>query len=83
MWRGTGVETMANSKMNISENAVLVWFRRDLRLNDNPALTAAVASGRPVVPVYILDDGAETRPIGAASKWWLDKSLRALAADLE
>ena len=83
MWRGTGVETMANSKMNMLENAVLVWFRRDLRLNDNPALAAAVASGRPILPVYILDDGAETRPIGAASKWWLDKSLRALAADLE
>ena len=83
MWRGTGVETMANSKMNMSENAVLVWFRRDLRLNDNPALSAAVASGRPVIPVYLLDDGAETRPIGAASKWWLDKSLGALAADLE
>ena len=83
MWRGTGVETMANSKMNMSENVVLVWFRRDLRLTDNPALAAAVASGRRIVPVYILDDGAETRPIGAATKWWLDNSLRALASDLE
>jgi deoxyribodipyrimidine photo-lyase len=69
--------------MSLSQNAVLVWFRRDLRLNDNPALAAAVASGRPIVPVYILGDGAETRPIGGASKWWLDKSLRALGADLE
>ncbi len=36
--------------------AVLVWFRRDLRLADHVALTAAAQSGFPVVPVYILDD---------------------------
>ena len=32
--------------------AVLMWFRNDLRLSDNPALHAAAASGAPVVPVY-------------------------------
>ncbi|MBL0930506.1 MAG: deoxyribodipyrimidine photo-lyase, partial [Alphaproteobacteria bacterium] len=32
---------------------ILVWFRQDLRLADNPALRAAVDSGAPVVPVYI------------------------------
>jgi len=69
--------------MSRSENAVLIWFRRDLRLDDHPALAAAVASGRPIVPVYIFDQGDETRAIGAASRWWLDKSLRALGADLE
>lgn len=31
----------------------IVWFRRDLRLADNPALHAAAASGRPVLPVFI------------------------------
>ena len=31
------------------------WFRFDLRLSDNPALTAAARSGQ-VVPVYILED---------------------------
>ena len=37
---------------------VLMWFRNDLRLSDNPALHAAAATGAPVVPVFILDDDA-------------------------
>ena len=61
---------------------VVLWFRRDLRLNDNPALHAAVATGRPIVPLYILDEAGEGRRLGAASLWWLDKSLRALDASL-
>lgn len=61
---------------------VLLWFRRDLRLTDNPALTAAVATGRPILPVYVLDESGEGRHPGAASLWWLDKSLRALDAAL-
>ncbi|MBN9478800.1 MAG: deoxyribodipyrimidine photo-lyase [Bordetella sp.] len=61
---------------------VIVWFRRDLRLADNPALAAAVATGRPILPVYVLDEGGEGRRPGGASLWWLDKSLRALDAAL-
>lgn len=62
----------------------LVWFRDDLRLADNPALAAAHAGGRPLVLAYILDDESkEARPLGGASRWWLDKSLRALAARIE
>ncbi|MFN4092532.1 MAG: cryptochrome/photolyase family protein [Brevundimonas sp.] len=61
---------------------VILWFRRDLRLADNPALNRAVEAGRPVLPVYIRDEGSTIRSAGAASDWWLDKSLRALAADL-
>ena len=62
---------------------VILWFRRDLRLGDNPALEAAIETGRPVLPVYVHDLAIDGRPMGAASLWWLDKSLRALAADLE
>jgi deoxyribodipyrimidine photo-lyase len=62
---------------------VIVWFRRDLRLADNPALAEAAATGAPVVPLYIHDEALDGRPMGAASKWWLDKSLRALAVDLK
>ena len=41
---------------------VLVWVRAgDLRLRDNPALVAAAASGRPVVPVYIQPTKEEQR----------------------
>lgn len=61
---------------------VILWFRRDLRLSDNPALAAAVATGRPILPVYVRDDSGEGRRLGAASLWWLDKSLRALDAAL-
>ena len=64
---------------------VLLWFRRDLRLGDNPALMSAAASGRPVIPLFILeaDGGSGGRPRGAASRWWLDKSLKALVETLE
>ncbi|HUO22169.1 MAG TPA: deoxyribodipyrimidine photo-lyase [Caulobacteraceae bacterium] len=62
---------------------ILLWFRQDLRLADNPALHAAAASGRPIIPLFILHEASDGRPWGAASRWWLDKSLRALASDLE
>ncbi|WP_372708023.1 deoxyribodipyrimidine photo-lyase [Brevundimonas sp.] len=65
------------------DRPVILWFRQDLRLADNPALSHAVETGRSIVPVYILDQGAVARPMGSASLWWLDKSLRALAASLE
>src|SRR5690606_7315351 len=65
-----------------AEAPVILWFRRDLRLADNPALTAAAATGRPILPVFILDPRAEGRAPGAAARWWLDKSLRALDAAL-
>ncbi|MBS0408705.1 MAG: deoxyribodipyrimidine photo-lyase [Proteobacteria bacterium] len=61
---------------------VIVWFRQDLRLADNPSLAAAAESGRPVIPVYILDQTSGVRTPGAASLWWLDKSLAALGRDL-
>ncbi|MDZ5646112.1 deoxyribodipyrimidine photo-lyase [Nitrospirillum sp. BR 11828] len=62
---------------------IVVWFRQDLRLADNPALTHAADSGRPVVPVYILDDqGAAPWAPGAASRWWLHHSLSSLGAAL-
>ena len=63
---------------------VILWFRRDLRLADQPALAAAVASGGPVIPIYILDDDTpKHRKMGAASRWWLHHSLTALDADLQ
>ncbi len=57
---------------------VLVWFRRDLRLADNPALHAAAGSGRPVIPIFVLDETDGVRTPGGAGLWWLDKSLAAL-----
>jgi len=63
---------------------VILWFRNDLRLSDHAALHAALGTGQPVLPVYILDDEtAGAWAPGAASRWWLHHSLTALAADLE
>ncbi len=64
-------------------DTVIHWFRQDLRLEDNPALTAAVASGASVIPLYILDDETpgQWRP-GGAGRWWLHHSLAALDAGL-
>ena len=61
---------------------VILWFRQDLRLCDQPALIAAAAAG-PVIPVYVLDDeGAGHWAIGAAQRWWLHHSLAALGRSL-
>lgn len=62
--------------------ATLIWFREDLRLADHPALSAAAAAGGPVIPVFILDDEGPGRRLGGAARWWLDKSLAALATSL-
>ena len=61
----------------------ILWFRRDLRLTDNAALQAAVYGGRPVIPLFILEDAPPVRGPGGAARWWLDASLRALTAGLE
>ena len=65
-------------------STALVWFRRDLRLADNPALTAALDAGLIPVPVYIHapHEEAPWQP-GAASKAWLDRSLANLATQLQ
>ena len=56
--------------------ATIVWFRQDLRLQDNSALSAALKRGGPIIPVFILDDAAEGRwQAGGATRWWLHHSL--------
>jgi deoxyribodipyrimidine photo-lyase len=67
-----------------SKAATIVWFRNDLRLADHRALHAAVESGAPIIPVFILDDDTPGAwKIGGASRWWLHHSLASLAAALE
>jgi len=66
----------------MTASPTILWFRQDLRLHDQPALSAAAEAG-PVIPVYILDD--ETPGdwrMGAAQRWWLHHSLTSLAKDL-
>ena len=64
-------------------STAVVWFRRDLRLEDNPALDAALRAHERVVCTYIHapQEQAPWQP-GAASNWWLHQSLAALDATL-
>ncbi len=58
---------------------LIVWFRQDLRLADNPALAFAAHSGRPIICLYILDDETPGEwKWGGAARWWLHHSLAAL-----
>lgn len=69
-------------------NDVILWFRRDLRLSDNPALAAVLEvvkqSQARVLPIYIYspDEEAPWEP-GGASRWWLHQSLARLKQDLQ
>jgi deoxyribodipyrimidine photo-lyase len=68
----------------MSNNPIIYWFRDDLRLHDLPALKAAVATGKPVLACYILDDDSpEHWRMGSASRWWLHHSLDALSSAIE
>ncbi|WP_417497634.1 cryptochrome/photolyase family protein [Maricaulis sp.] len=63
--------------------AALVWFRRDLRLSDNPALSAALRTGRPLILVFIDQrDRALGSAPGEAADWWLQASLTSLEHDI-
>ncbi len=75
---------MSTPRPPSTTSPVIVWFRRDLRLHDNGAWSAACATRRPVIPVFIWapDEEAPWAP-GAASRWWLHHSLLALGADLK
>lgn len=71
----------------MTENVVIWWVRRDLRLADNPGLTAAVGQGGAVIPVFVRDE--TTDALGAAPKWRLglgleafDRALRAAGSGL-
>jgi len=65
-------------------STAIVWFRRDLRLADNPALELALRRHARVLPLYIHapHEEAPWAP-GAASRWWLHQSLTALQRELQ
>ncbi len=65
-------------------SVALVLFQDNLRLADNPALTAAVESGHAVLPLFVLDNETPGRwRLGGASRWWLHHSLAQLANGFE
>jgi len=55
---------------------VVMWFRRDLRLFDHPALVAAASTGLPVVPVFVIDPAFSAA--GTARRAYMNGALRSL-----
>ena len=65
----------------MTQAALIIWFRRDLRLDDHPMLQAALRTGRPLIPVFILDP--ETESLGAAARWRLGLGVAQFAQTLQ
>ena len=61
--------------------ATIMWFRRDLRINDHPALLAAIESGEQVIPLFILDK-AQIAEAGSKLLAYMSQSLRKLDESL-
>lgn len=59
---------------------LILWFRRDLRLDDNPMLAAAVETGRPLIPVFIADKSV--LHLGAAARWRMGEAVAGFAKRL-
>ena len=65
----------------MTDTPIILWLRRDLRLMDAPMLDEAVRTGRPLIPLFILDP--ETEALGAAPKWRLGLGIAAFAKTVE
>ncbi|MFT6074116.1 MAG: deoxyribodipyrimidine photo-lyase, partial [Yoonia sp.] len=65
----------------MTNSPILIWFRRDLRLGDHAALTAACATGRSVIPVFIHDE--EVARLGAAPKLRMGLAVNHFAGVLQ
>lgn len=62
----------------------VVWFRRDLRLHDHPALTAAQADGDRIAPLFVIDERLQAGRFRSANRlWFMRGSVSALATALE
>jgi len=58
----------------------IVWFRQDLRLEDNEALNVASKEGRAIIPLYIIQDHLK---LGTSSRWWIYHSICELNEELK
>lgn len=69
--------------MKPEKRVAIVWFRRDLRVEDNPAIVQACKNADHVIPLFVWAPQEESpwQP-GAASQWWLHHSLNSLQKEL-
>ena len=66
---------------NVKQRAI-IWFRRDLRISDHPALLAAIAASDEIVPLFIMDSRIASKS-GSFRLAYLAQSLRALDKSLD
>ena len=65
-------------------SVTVVWFRRDLRMGDNPALTMAKSLGKPIICLFNLDSDRIRRPdVDSIHIQWELDCLRSLKQDIE
>jgi deoxyribodipyrimidine photolyase len=68
----------------VGDRPVIVWFRRDLRVHDHPALSEAVRTGAPVVPLFVFDPRLVDGRFASPNRlWFLLGSVAALRGELE
>lgn len=60
--KGAGQQVVGLPCSPSAQPPVLLWFRRDLRLCDNPALIGSLEAGAPVIPVFIWSPEEEEGP---------------------
>ncbi len=72
---------MVNERSNAKR--CIVWLRKDLRIDDHPAFSAAVTAGYEVLPVFLWNGSEHKWSDGEASQWWLHHALKDLAEQLK
>ncbi|XP_069463209.1 uncharacterized protein [Ambystoma mexicanum] len=85
--KGRRKRTSALLRSPSARKPVVVWFRRDLRIHDNPALMSALELGAPVIPVFLWcfsEENGEnfTLAAGGATRYWLHHALLQLNQSL-
>ncbi|XP_033823666.2 deoxyribodipyrimidine photo-lyase isoform X2 [Periophthalmus magnuspinnatus] len=86
--KGSGQQVVGLPTAPSPQPPVLLWFRRDLRLCDNPGMIGALEVGAPVIPVFIWAPEEEEGPgttvaMGGACKFWLHQALSCLHTSLQ
>lgn len=86
--KGCGQQVVGLPVSPSASAPVLMWFRRDLRLCDNPALNGCLEMNAPIIPIFIWspeeEEGAGvTVAAGGACKYWLHQALACFSTSLE
>jgi deoxyribodipyrimidine photo-lyase len=67
-----------------TDGVAVVWFRRDLRIHDHPALAATVRAGSPIAPLFVLDPAILHGRFASSNRtWFMLGAIRSLAEALE